>query len=74
MQLKNFVHWAEGRAIGIAIGIYHLIYMVYSLIIDQEIFQQTDIGVIVGSIAFSVFGIAMSCVMIYGFVNVISNK
>ena len=72
MELKNVSYWVEGQAVGIAIGVYHMLYMVYSLFFDQEIFQQTDIGVIIGIAAFSILGITMTCVMIYGFVYVIS--
>ena len=71
MQIKAFGQFFDGQSIGIAIGVYDIIFMIYSLFFDIEILEVNNPTTIVLITIITLGVIALSLLLIHGFLKVL---
>ena len=70
MQIKAFGQFFDGQFIGIAIGIYEILFMIYSLFFDIDILEVNEPVVVVAITIFTLGIIGLSLLLIHGFLKV----
>ena len=74
MQIKAFGHFFDGQFVGIAIGVYDILFMIYSLFFDIRILEVNDAVSIVVITIITLGIIALSFLLIQGFLKVLYTR
>lgn len=72
MQIKAFGQFFDGQFIGIAIGVYDIIFMLYSLFFDINVLEIYNPEEIVFISIITLFVIWLSFMLIQGFLKVLT--